>query len=364
MRLLALLFLLTSCAAFRSENPDALGNVERETAAHHLQLAAADLESGRLEASIDRLERLHRIRGLSPEERNLTDRLLESALGRLFEERAGENFDSDDFLEIYELELPTRLKARAGLLAARKMFEEGNRVRAFRQVQKVETQLPNHPERNLAGEVLAEAGLSLAADDRRYNLIFNYRSRGVQALEYLVITYPFNRRCDLAYHTLATIYEERKQVRDAIARYEDLIIYHPDSPYAVAAEARLPALRMAEFDRDDYDRGELLLAQQELEAWRDKHRGHELEPEVLATLEDCQARLTRSDLGLARYYRRIGNPFGARLHAERALAEAELTSLEELRNEAIGLLEDLPTESTREKGERADPEPLPGVEDE
>jgi hypothetical protein len=57
---------------------------------------------------------------------------------------------------------------------------------------------------------------------------------------------------------------------------------------------------------------------------------------------DCLQRLVRSDLGIARFYRRITQPFGARFHATRALSVARETGNEKLIHESESFLDGLP----------------------
>jgi hypothetical protein len=211
-------------------------------------------------------------------------------------------------------------------------------VSAYKLVRRVELDLPSHAERRAAGSVLARAGFSLADDPHRYNLIMRYRSRGIDALEFLVVTYPFDEHCAEAYWVLARTYEERGDLDLAVARYEDLVIYHPETRWAVSGQARLPYVRMTRLHRDDYDRRELVRASQELDGWLAVRAGHELEPWVREQQRICRVRLTESDLSLARYYERIENPAAVRLHAARAVATAELAPDGGLADEGRALL--------------------------
>lgn len=333
-----LLLLCAGCALVRSRHPDAIGNATRATAGRHLELAQGDMERGRYEEAIERLAAVREIEGLVPEDRDRTEALLRSSVETLLSERGGEGHDSGDLVDVYEMDLPPRLKARAGILAAEKRLEEGRRVSAYKLVRRVELDLPSHAERRAAGSVLARAGFSLAADPRRYNLIMRYRSRGIDALEFLVVTYPFDEHCAEAYWVLGRTYEERGNLDLAVARYEDLVIYHPETRWEAMGQARLPYVRMKRLHRDDYDRRELVRASQELDAWLARHAGHELEPWVREQQRICRTRLAVSDLSLARYYERIENPAAVRLHAERAVATAELAPDAGLAEEARALL--------------------------
>ena len=108
--------------------------------------------------------------------------------------------------------------------------------------------------------------------------------------------------------------------------------------YRGEAEARIPMLRLDQMDRDDYDRHEVLRAREEAAAWLQRYPGHPLTGEVEALLGDAAVRLVRGDLVVSRFYLEVEQAFGARLHAERALREAELLGDLDLLAEADELL--------------------------
>jgi tetratricopeptide (TPR) repeat protein len=342
MRLLLLVSLLATCApACRSP----YGTIERGEARPHLDEIEAEIARGDFAKALAHLEAVHAVEGLEPDLRAREERLIdEAAAGRFAELEGG----ADDALEdLFVSKLPERVRARAGVLAAQDLLERGSRIRAFRMVKKVDEALPNHHERVLAGEIVAAAGLALIGDERRYNLLFRYRSRGVQALEYLVLRYPLDPHCPEAFYALSQSYERRGNFDEAIARTEDLLLYHPQSPFSVAAAARLPYLRLIRLQRDDYDRGELLRARAELASWSARDPGHELAPWVQELERECDARLVRSDLYLADYYEKTGVPAGERMHAERARALAQEAGLTGELSRAETILEGLaPTDGS------------------
>lgn len=311
---LAVLLLAPACRS----HP--FGKIERENSAEHLALAEADVRSGEYGRALERLGEVHEVENLDPDLRQREERLIDEAARAQFERLADASVDELD--EIYDSKLPARVRARAGILAAERMLAEDRRISAYRQVKKVDQDLPGHPERVRGGDLLARAGLSLIRDDGRYNLLFRYRSRGVQALEYMVLHYPLEPRCAEAYSELSAVYEDGGDFDEAIQRCQDLLLYHPNSPYAVAARARLPYLRLCRLTRDDYDRGELLRARAELREWLERYPGHELAAWVSELMHECQTRLVRNDLYLAGYYERVEEPAGQRLHARRAQALA------------------------------------------
>ncbi len=326
--------LATGCRSLFGGGPD----FDPQEAGAQLDLAEREMQEGVLQQALERLVAVREVDGLDPDTRARDEELLEQATVRRIEE-----LDSaEELQELYDQELPARLRARAGVLAAERMLLEDRRVAAFKMIKEVDQELPSHPERVLAGDVLARAGLSLIRDPRRYYLLFRYRTRGIQALEYLVVHYPLDSRCAEAYYVLSETYERMSELDLALERSEDLVVYHPGSGYAPAAEARVPYLRLLRLERVDFDRGQLLRAHEEIQTWLGRHPGHELEPWVRELAARCQERLVKNDLYLAHYYERIETPYGARLHAERALETAGTAGLESERQDAAELLEAFP----------------------
>lgn len=332
MRLAALAALLLPLAACRSP----FGEIDRGNALGHLDAAEQDLSAGETERALDRLEEVHQVEGLDPDLRAREKRLIDQAAETRFAELA--EGSPDDLEDLFDSDLPKDVRARAGVLAAERLFEEDRRIAAFRLVKKVDEELPGHPEKVRAGDVLARTGLSLIEDDGRYRLIFHYWPRGAQALEYLVIHYPLEPRCAEAYFALSERYEREGDLSQAIDRTEDLLLYHPTSSYAVAAGARLPYLRLLRLARDDYDRTELVRARAELGSWLARNPRHELAPWAEDLVRECEARIVRSDLYLATFYERTETPEGVRLHASRALALAREAGLTAEAEAAAGLL--------------------------
>lgn len=329
------------------------GEIDRANAAEHLDQAEANVAAGAYQEALEHLSAVCEVGGLDPDLRAREQRLVDAAARGRFAELSGA--PAEDLEELFHSELPERVRARAGILAAERMLEEDRRISAFRMVKKVDAELPGHAERVLAGDVLARAGLSLIRDDGRYNLLFHYRPRGIQTLEYLVLHYPLEPRSAEAYFTLSEAYEDRGELDEAIERSEELLLYHSESPYAAAASARLPYLRLCRLQRDDYDRGELLRAQAEISVWLQHNPGNELEGWVHELQRECQTRLVRSDLSLARYYEKTETPAGTRLHAERARALALETGLEREAEAAAALLAALPSSAPGGAGPAATP---------
>lgn len=273
--------------------------------------------------------------GLTPDLRERTERqLIETGYAQI-EQLSG---DSSGLDRIFRSDYPERVRVRAGILAAKALFEQDHPVSAFEQLKKVDRRFPHHSERAMAGDVLGQVGLHLIERKGRYSLFFRYRPKGTRALEYLVLHYPLDPRCDDAYYALSQYYESIGELDYALEQTEDLLIYHPSSPYAIAAQARLPYLRLLRLERNDYDRNELTIAAGEIRNWLSRHPGSELEGWVDELARVCATRLVESDLSLARYYERIDSLDGLQWHARRALALALDMQLERQAELARALL--------------------------
>jgi len=314
------------------------GTIERANANEHLDLAERDLAAGDALRALERLEEIHALENLDPDLRRREERLVDAAAAAHFEVLATGADPAEAYEDLFRSELPARVRARAGVLAAEQLLREKSRIRAYRMIKKVDEALPTHPERVAAGDVVARAGLDLIRDERRYNLLFHYVPRGRQALEYLVLNYPLDPHTPEAYYELSRSYEEARELDLAVERTEDLLLYHPDCAYATAAAARLPYLRLLRLGRDDYDRSELLLAEGELAQWLTRHPEHELAGWASELRSEARLRLVRSDLSLARFYEKTAAPAGIRLHAERARALALEQGFERERLAAEALL--------------------------
>ncbi len=354
MRILRTLPWLALAALALGCRSQPFGEIDRANARAHIDQAEADVAAGDFQRALEHLAEVHEVGGLDPDLRAREQRLIDAAARGRFAELA--EAPADEVEELFASDLPERVRARAGILTAERMLAEERRISAYRMIKKVDKQLPGHPERVLAGDVLARAGLSLIRDDGRYNLLFRYRPRGVQTLEYLVLHYPLEPRCPEAYFALSEVYEDRGDLDEAIERTEELLLYHPESPYARAASARLPYLRLCRLQRDDYDRGELLRAEAEITAWLERNPGHELEAWVRELQLECQTRLVRSDLYLAGYYRKTEVPVAIQLHAARARGLALEAGLEREAAAAQALLAELPIQPG------AGPAPTPAPE--
>lgn len=309
----ALLFALALALAACQASPY---DIDRESAAHHLTLAEADILAGRQEDAFERLQAIWAVPSLQPELRVEVERLLGEA------NPDPDDLSGDELVDLAELELPRRLRIELWVDAARALLAEGERMESFRELQDLERTYPLHQLGNEAAEIIAQAGTSFARDDGHYLLLFPYRAKAHEVLEFLVLTYPSSPRCPQAYIELARLYEEDGDWMRAIERHQELLQYHLDSPHATESELRIPYLRLLRVQNPEYDRSEVETCLDEIETWLERHPGHELEGWANELLADTRRRLVDHALSVARFYEKIANPYGARRNADRALAEA------------------------------------------
>ena len=322
--LLLPLFLTTSsCTAVREfldDDPHPISQADYDNVELYLELAEAEMAEGRLHKALDRLIAVRDLPNLPPESRVVSESLLDRCTDALL---VSSDADLDALEELLDRGLSQRMGARIGVRLAERLYEEGYRVSAWKCIRDLEEDYPNHTEGAAAGAILARVGLDLIQDPGRYWIVLSYRARGISALEFLVQTYPLDPSCPLAYAKLAETYDAEGEIDLAIERTEDLVLYHKGTPEAVRAEILIPHLRLKRLERTDYDRGQMVLALAEVEGWLRRYPDDPLVDWARSVESAAHGVLCDSDLHLAHYYDRVGNPFGARLHAARALTEAQ-----------------------------------------
>jgi hypothetical protein len=304
-----------------------------------------DLAAGDTERALYRIRGARSAPGLPTAVRDELETLLEEVVDVRIRELSGDDGDPRELAQMIDLGLPNQSAVTAGVLGARAYMERGKEYKAYKLLSKLEERYPRHHGKVEAGAILAEAGLILADDPFSFLGFFAARKDGMEVLEYLILTYPADRRCDEAYFKLAEMYEEDRLWVLARQRHEDLRLWHAESPYAILSEAMIPRLRLRALKSPEYERRELLKARFEIENWLRIHADHAIEPDVRLDYADCLERLILNDLSVARFYRRVEQYFGARLHAERALVDARVAGNPGLIETAEALLITLPDDS-------------------
>lgn len=310
------LVLLAGCSSSRTERrvPPRF-TIEEVPAA--IEESEADLEAGRYEEALERLRSAKNTPGLPAGPRQEVQVVLERAARAVIEH----SDDHRHLEELMDVDIPRPLAVAAGIRAARLLYAEGERMRSFRLIRRLDSKFPQHPQRLEAAALLFEIGENLANDDRRYLLFFRYKADAPQVLEYLVTNHPSSPRGDRALALLARLYVEEKQLELAIEKHQNLLLWYPDSPRAARSQAAIPHLRLTRLHSPEYDRSEMQRAREELEEWLDEHAGRadaELTEQVRRDRLDAIRRLADNDLDVARFYDTVDWPHAARRHARRA----------------------------------------------
>jgi hypothetical protein len=308
-----------------------------------LEALEAELAGGAPWAALARGTALRQVRALSVEQANRVERAIDEAVAAAVLSARS----ADDFEAIDAENLPRRARATWAVAQARALLDEDELFEAFLALRDMERVHRTHHLRTQAGDLVYEAGSRLALDGQRVLFFFRRSTNAPQVLDYLVLQHPSHPRAPDAYLLLASIYEQSGRLELAVERYEDLLLYHPGAEGALEAELRVPVLRLQQHLRDDYDRQELVRAKSELERWLGRHGARPEVPaslvdEARAALADTVGRLVRNDLIVARFYVRVDEPVGARLHGQRALELARSGGLTELAEQADELLASLP----------------------
>ncbi len=338
--LLTWLALLASCSSSGGkERIPPRFTVEEVPAA--IEASKADLEAERWEKALERLRSAKNTPNLGAEQRQNVQRVLETAAQEVIDH----SDDPGHLQGLMDVDIPRPLAVAAGIRAARLLFEDGERMKAFRLIRRLDSKFPQHPQKMEAADLLFQIGADLAADDGHYALIFSHSANAPQVLEYLVLNHPSAPRGDEALWLLVTLYVNDKQVNLAIEKCQDLLLWFNDSPYAVRGQAQIPHLRLRGLTSPEYDRTEMQRARVELQVWIQDHAGGrdvDLEDQVRRDLTDSIRRLADNDLVVARFYARVKSYEGARYHALRALSLAQEGQDPGQVTEAEELLESLP----------------------
>ena len=307
--------LLTACSAL---DFGIRGTVSLEDADAVLTEADESLKTGDHKSALDGLKALLQVEGLPTSQRTEATKMFATAAAQQIEMLSANPEGAEELADLVEEELPREIAVSAGIASAHSFIKNGEAEEAWKILRRLDERFPLHHERATAGRLLVDVGLTLSHDERSWWVFWSARSEGLACLEYVVLNHPSQSRCDEAYMRLGEMYAEDHQRSLAIDRYSDLILYHPKSPLRAAAQAHIPMLRLELLDSPEYDRNGLMLALAELEDWERRFPNHPLSEVVFQTHTDCLRRLSASDLGIARFYERIGNAEGREFHAKRA----------------------------------------------
>ncbi|MDF1838842.1 MAG: hypothetical protein P1V35_13310 [Planctomycetota bacterium] len=314
--------LLIGCQSSKGPSyklPDAYGldQISRVIAAAEDDLAQSDNPG----LAFARLQLAAETAGARGEEGQRLERARSKAAEALLQRLQDEDAPPGFYGRLIDAGLQRNVSVRSRIAQARAYLSRGERLKSFRMIKALDREYPFHAERITSGDVLADAGISLAKDRGRYALLFRYSKLAPEVLEYLTTQYPTHPSGPLAYEHLARLYESAGELELAIQRQEDLIVYFGDSPRVPSSRAEIPRLRLDLIQRADFDRYPMELARGELESWLETYAGQEREEEdsVRQNLLLAIRQLSQHDSIVSHFYQTVDNPSGAELHARRAL---------------------------------------------
>jgi outer membrane protein assembly factor BamD (BamD/ComL family) len=324
--LLSLLMMFggSACSSLNPLNFIGSSSASLEDAAAVISAAEQAIVRGDYEQALGDLEELFYLEGLPTSLRTRAVQLFAAAAEEEIKRLSQSTDGAEELADFVNDELPREVAVSAGIASARAYIARGEAEEGWKVLRRLDERFPLHHERAAAGRLLVDSGISLSRDDRTWWVFWSAREEGMACLEYVVLNHPAEPRCDEAYTRLGELYSEDNQRLLAIERYSDLVLYHPLSRLRAAAQAQIPMLRLELLNSPEYDRNGLILALAELDDWVIRFPNHTMKDKVLESRLDCLRRLSASDLGIARFYERIGNTEGRLYHAERARELAQV----------------------------------------
>lgn len=337
---------LASCSSLPHWMPGstrhAPATVKAEDYERAMREARAGMAEGAYDRALDWTLATRETEGLTPAQREESRRLMEEAATRRIAELDVEGADPDDLADIAGYDLPRQIAVDAGLRAARRYMEAGEAHDGYLVLKKLDARFPMHHERQAAGDMMIEMGLSLKDDDDGFFGLFETVDEAQEILEYAILNAPWARRCDEGYAALCAMYAKQRRFDLAIERAGQLVLNHPESKLRPRHQLLIPQMRLDSLLSPEYDRQALAQARVELIDWLQTFPGEALAAQARRDLVDCNMRLYESDMGISRFYAKVESPWGARFHALRAIDEAREAGDAEREAEARDWLASLP----------------------
>lgn len=283
--------------------------------------------------------------GATGQERLELERVRAGAAEALLERLRLENAPPEHFTPLVDGGLNRNLEVRSRIAQARAWLNRSERIKAYREIKKMDGLHPFHSERQASGRLLFDAGMSLAEDRGKYGIFFRFRRLAPEVLEYFTTTYYTGewdagipnelstvhpelspRECGpLAYETLSNLYSEIGEDDLSIQRRKDLNVFYGGSVRVPSNRARIPRLRLDSIGQADHDRGPIDLARVELKAWLEDFDDQNLPEEegVRRDLLHAYQMLADHDAIVANFYRTVKNRAGEETHLRRAVEMAD-----------------------------------------
>ncbi|MFQ5506915.1 MAG: outer membrane protein assembly factor BamD [Planctomycetota bacterium] len=187
-------------------------------------------------------------------------------------------------------------------------------------------------------ELVFHAGANLAASGWSFLGIASDMSDARRVLEHFLVAHPKSVFVPEALRILGEAAYQDDELETAIDRFTELLEKSPESQWKDLARFRIAMSRFKLLIGPDYDAGALEEAHKELADYlRSNSTNPDFVTQAARALATTDFWIQDKDLRIARFYLRIGKPFGARLHLQRILAKTDAY----YREEALALMEDV-----------------------
>ena len=208
-------------------------------------------------------------------------------------------------------------RAEAAFLAGEAEFALGKHAKALQHYRYILENAPWSSHAEVIRDRLFEIG-EIFFHSEEYSGWFGGRGRGVEALETFQAWYRNDDRADDALRLVADYFVAEREWQEAAFTYERLIETYPESEWVERSLWRAGWCRLQLAQGPEYDRDELLRAQEQLRtSLRQFPRGVAAQ-EAAADLARVRDELSRAELVVADFYRSRGRWDGERLRLANA----------------------------------------------
>ncbi|MCB9876259.1 MAG: outer membrane protein assembly factor BamD [Planctomycetes bacterium] len=237
-------------------------------------------------------------------------------------EQAGDHDAALEALDgLVELNCPKRLRDRRDMLRAQAELHRGEPWRAFLALEHFADDHPHSELRAQAVEMIWQIAEVLRQRDGGFLIFWSDRTDARTVLEHLVSRHPDTPRLDDALRILGDMSFADGDYDLAQERYQDIILNRPESAWSHYAQFRFAMSLVARLQGPDYDLDAMQRADNELARFLEqKHENPQMVEETSAALLQVREWQVERHLGIAEFYRTVGNLPGELHHLQRATA--------------------------------------------
>lgn len=263
---------------------------------------------------------------------------------------AGAAADARPLLEALTDEAcPRRLRDRRDLAMAGALHATGESWKGYLRLEHFADDYPHSELRPAVVDLLWVIGKHLAESDHGFLFFWSDRRAGRTVLEHLITRHPDTPRLADSLRLLGDMAYEDQDYEMAQERFKDLLLRRPESEWRVYAQFRFAMSIAAGLQGPDYDLDQMGRATHEL---RDFLASNPESPALVSEAQQALARITgwqaERHLRIAKFYQRVGNRYGERLHLD--IAAGTDFDGTPAQTEARTMRAELPAESTPPPG--------------